>query len=88
MSKDQSYVHCFRYMKFEYAQQSLQDNLFKVSKLSEFNDPSECRVRLFNSGEVNALRNYIHNNYSRLQTECIRRSNSYTPESQSIYTED
>lgn len=80
-------MRCIRYMKFEHARKSLRDGLFKVSRISEFNDPSECRVRFVNSGEVPALRKYIHKNFSRLQSECIRRSNSNTPESQSLFTE-
>ena len=80
-------MRCIRYMKFEHARKSLRDGLFKVSRISEFNDPSECRVRFVNSGEVPALRKYIRKNFSRLQSECIRRSNANTPESQSLFTE-
>lgn len=77
-----------RYMKYEHARQSLRDNLFKVSTASEFNDPSECRARFISSGEVPALRSYIHDNYDRLKVECIRRMNSFSPETQKILTED
>ena len=74
-----------RYMKFERARMSLCDNLFKVSVMSEFNDPSECRARFVASGDVPALHKYIH---EIMKVECVRRMNAFTPETQAILTED
>lgn len=81
-------MRCLRYMTFRHAQASLHDGLFKVSRLSEFNDPAECRVRFINSGEVPALRNYVHDNFDRLKLKCIQMTESFSQESQDRFTED
>ena len=81
-------MRCFRYMKFEHARQSLRDNLFKVSRLSEFNDPSECRIRLEHSSSVPALRKYIRENLVRLQSEFMRLYADITPDARKRFSED
>ena len=81
-------MRCLRYMNFEHAAQSLQDNFFKVNCLSQFNDPFECRARFINSGDVPALRKFVHMNFARLQSEAIRQTNSYTPDAQRRFTEN
>lgn len=79
-------MRCCRYMKFEYAAESLRSNLFKVAEPLDFNDPFECRGNYKNFDGV--LRKYVHNNYERLRFEAISRSGSTTPESQSRFTEE
>ena len=79
-------MRCCRYMKFEYAAESLRSNLFKVAEPLDFNDPFECRGNYKNFDGV--LRKYVHDNYERLRFEAIGRSGSTTPESQSRFTEE
>lgn len=85
---DRLVMRCYRYMKFEHAVQSLQDNFFKVNRLSQFNDPFECRARFINSCDVPALRKFVHMNFARLKSEAIRQTNSYTPDAQQRFTEN
>lgn len=79
-------MRCCRYMKFEYAAESLRSNLFKVAEPLDFNDPFECRGNYKNFDSV--LRKYVHDNYERLRFEAISRSGSTTLESQSRFTEE
>ena len=88
MSEGKTEMRYFRYMKLEHALEGLNDGHFKVSRLSDFNDPAECRVRFFNSGDVPALRKYVHENYSRLRFGCIQSTSSYTPDEQDRFSED
>jgi len=78
-------MRCCRYMKFDYAEESLRTGLYKVSHPSEFNDPFECRGKYINYEEP--LRKYVHDNYERLKFEKIREWNISSPEIQAGLTE-
>lgn len=56
-------------MKFEYAEQSLRTQFFKVSRPSDFNDSFECRGQIANV-EV-PLRRYGHENLDQLCREAL-----------------
>lgn len=78
-------MRCCRYMKFDYAEESLRTGLYKVSHPSEFNDPFECRGKYINYEEP--LRKYVHDNYDRLKFEKIRDWDISSPEIQAGLTE-
>lgn len=44
-------MRCCRYLKFDYAEESLRPGLYKVSHPSEFNDSFECRDKYINFEE-------------------------------------
>lgn len=82
-------MRCYRYMKFDRAEQSLKTQFFKVSRPSDFNDPFECRGRIVNV-EV-PLRKYVHENLERLRNEAIVKSmaaGTIRAEEQSVFTEE
>ena len=78
-------MRCCRYMKFDYAEESLRTGLYKVSHPSEFNDPFECRGKYINYEEP--LRKYVHDNYDRLKFEKIRNWDISSPAIQAGLTE-
>lgn len=82
-------MRCHRYMKFDYAEQSLKTQFFKVSRPSEFNDPLECRGRIVNV-EV-PLREFVHENVERLRNKAIVNSlavGRISEADQGVFTEE